>query len=61
MAAQLLDACHIVAHKKNCSAFGATYILHLSDSLFLEFCIANSQHLINNQYLRFKECCYGKS
>ena len=47
MAAELLDASHIVAYKKNCSALSFRNILHLANGLLLEFGIANSQYLIN--------------
>ena len=40
---------HIMAHKQHRPSFAPTHILHLANSLLLEFSITDSKHLINHK------------
>ena len=50
-----------MAHEQHGSAFATAHILHLADSFFLEFGVANSEHFVYHQYFRFKVGGDGES
>src|SRR6266513_6214644 len=58
--AQSYDRINIVTDKKHRSAF-ARYLSHLTQAFFLKLGIANSEHFVDDKYLRLQVRSDGES
>ena len=61
--AELEDCSHVVADEKNSPAFFVAYLVHFAHTFFLELHITDSEHLVDNEYLRAEVCsdCEGEA